>query len=94
MTAKSAESFKLPVICHPIFILIVWVPCVLVGVWAYAAYSGNGIVWDGTDFPLIPGTEKVNANAVLPFLVKEKTGMILAGFLAAGILGGNHVEFG
>ena len=32
MTAKNANSFKLPVICHPIFIMIVWVPCVLVGI--------------------------------------------------------------
>ena len=26
MTAKSAETFKVPVVCHPIFIMIVWVP--------------------------------------------------------------------
>lgn len=34
LTAKSANSFKVPVILHPIFIMIVWVPCVLIGVWA------------------------------------------------------------
>ena len=34
LTAKSAGSFKLPVVAHPIFIMIVWVPCVLIGVWA------------------------------------------------------------
>tara|TARA_B110000467_G_C18307510_1_gene475690 strand:- start:206 stop:1759 length:1554 start_codon:yes stop_codon:yes gene_type:complete len=33
LTAKSATSFKAPVICHPVFIMIVWVPCVLIGVW-------------------------------------------------------------
>ncbi|MFT5299441.1 MAG: SSS family solute:Na+ symporter [Mariniblastus sp.] len=39
LTAKSAKSFKLPVIMHPIFIMIVWVPCVLIGTWA----SGLGL---------------------------------------------------
>ena len=33
LTAKSAKSFKVPVVLHPIFIMIVWVPCVLIGVW-------------------------------------------------------------
>ncbi len=42
LTAKSAKSFKLPVILHPIFIMIVWVPCVLIGVWA-SAESLTGI---------------------------------------------------
>jgi len=78
MTAKSAGSFKIPVICHPIFIMIVWVPCVLVGVWATGDLAPK--------LPLIPGTDRVNANAVLPFLVKTQTGPILGGLLAAGIL--------
>lgn len=34
LTAKSAKSFKLTVIAHPICIMIVWVPCVLIGIWA------------------------------------------------------------
>ncbi len=34
LTARSASSFKLPVVAHPIFIMIVWAPCVLIGVWA------------------------------------------------------------
>ena len=37
LTAKSADSFRLPVILHPLLIMIVWVPCVLVGVWATSA---------------------------------------------------------
>jgi SSS family solute:Na+ symporter len=74
MTAKSASSFKLAVICHPIFIMIVWVPCVLVGVWA----SGSLI----PDTPPLPQ----NPNTILPFLVQTQTGPVLGGFLAAGIL--------
>ena len=34
LTARSAASFKIPIIFHPIFIMIVWVPCVLIGTWA------------------------------------------------------------
>ena len=67
MTAKSANTFKVPVICHPIFIMIVWVPCVLVGVWA----TGN-LIPPKPPLPTIPGTSVVNANAVLPFLVKTR----------------------
>ncbi|MEM9825409.1 MAG: sodium:solute symporter family protein [Planctomycetota bacterium] len=81
MTAKSANSFKLPVVCHPVFIMIVWVPCVLVGVWAT-----SGLMPAKPPLPKIPGTEVVNANAVLPFLVKTQTAPILGGLLAAGIL--------
>ncbi|MCA8997856.1 MAG: sodium:solute symporter family protein [Planctomycetaceae bacterium] len=81
MTAKSASTFKVPVICHPVFIMIVWVPCVLVGVWA----TGS-LMPAKPPLPLIPGTTQVNANAILPFLVNTQTGNILSGLLAAGIL--------
>ncbi|MCD0458244.1 sodium:solute symporter family protein [Roseiconus lacunae] len=74
MTAKSANTFKVPVICHPLFIMIVWVPCVLVGVWA----TGDLI----PPKPPLPN----NPNTVLPFLVKTQTGKVLGGLLAAGIL--------
>ncbi|MCC9599381.1 sodium:solute symporter family protein [Stieleria sp. JC731] len=74
MTAKSANTFKLPVICHPLFIMIVWVPCVLVGIWA----TGELI----PPKPPLPS----NPNTVLPFLVKTQTGKVLGGLLAAGIL--------
>lgn len=37
LTAKSAKSFKLSVALHPVCIMLVWVPCVLIGIWA-AAY--------------------------------------------------------
>ena len=81
LTAKSAGSFKLPVVAHPVFIMIVWVPCVLIGIWAT-----TDLVPSKPPLPKIPGTEIVNANAVLPFLVKTQTGAILGGFLTAGIL--------
>lgn len=39
LTAKSAKSFRVVLIFHPIFILVVWMPCVLIGVWA----AGQGL---------------------------------------------------
>ncbi len=34
LTAKKASSFKLSIVAHPICILITWIPCVLLGMWA------------------------------------------------------------
>jgi SSS family solute:Na+ symporter len=74
LTARSAASFKLPIVAHPLFILIVWVPCVLVGIWA----TTN----------LVPAQPPLpaNPNAILPFLVATQAGSVLGGFLTAGIL--------
>lgn len=74
LTAKSARSFKLPVVAHPVFIMIVWVPCVLIGIWATSSLI--------PDKPPLPS----NPNAILPFLVKTQTGPLLGGLLTAGIL--------
>jgi SSS family solute:Na+ symporter len=79
MTARSINSFKLPVICHPLFIMLLWVPCVMMGVWAVAAWNDPALRPAGPPLPTDP-------NAILPFLVKTQTGPILGGFLAAGIL--------
>ena len=77
LTAKSAESFKLPVVCHPIFIMIVWVPCVMIGTWAHSSLTQEAIA---------PMSLPDNPNAILPFLVKTQIGPLLGGLLAAGIL--------
>jgi SSS family solute:Na+ symporter len=58
--------------------MIVWLPCVLVGVWATSA------VIPGTEQPLIP--EHFPANAVLSRMVTELSGPLLGGLLTAGIL--------
>lgn len=71
LTAKSAKTFRLPVIMHPIFIMLVWAPCVLIGAWA--------TTYDFSQ-PL------ASPNAVLPALVQEVIGPTMGGFLAAGIL--------
>ena len=80
LTAKSAESFKVPVVCHPLFIMIVWVPCVLMGVWAT-----TGLLPPKPPLPTLPNGV-VNQNAVLPFMVKTLTNPLLGGFVSIGIL--------
>jgi SSS family solute:Na+ symporter len=74
LTARSARSFKLPVVLHPVFIMIVWVPCVLIGVWA------------SSDLIQLPPPVRANPNIILPFMVKRLAGPVLGGFLSAGIL--------
>jgi solute:Na+ symporter, SSS family len=78
LTARSAATFKLAVVCHPIFIMIVWVPCILIGVWAT-----TGLIDLPQPFMNEPSK---NANAVLGFMVKSLSGDVLGGFLLAGIL--------
>jgi SSS family solute:Na+ symporter len=70
LTAKSAKSFRLTVIAHPLCIMIVWVPCVLVGVWA-----------SGVLPPSIPPPAVL--SAMLNLLVGDP---ILIGLLTAGVL--------
>ena len=76
MTARSAKTFRVTVILHPLFIMIVWVPCVLLGVWAAAAELGGK--------PLIP--PGANPNAVLGIMVAKLTNPYLTGLLTVGIL--------
>ncbi len=72
LTARSIDSFKLPIVVHPILILLVWAPCVLIGVWGTTQAAGLP-----TD---------IRPNLVLPALVNQLAGPALAGCLTAGIL--------
>ena len=74
LTARSAASFKLPVVVHPIFIMIVWAPCVLLGVWATSELAG------------VPAKFHENPNAVLGFMVGKFSGGGLGGELLSGLL--------
>ena len=65
--------------------MIVWAPCVLIGVWTFAIYSSPDLQLEGPPLPTL-SSGVVDANKILPFLVKTQTGAILGGFLAAGIL--------
>ncbi|HMP79774.1 MAG TPA: sodium:solute symporter family protein [Pirellulaceae bacterium] len=72
LTARSAAAFRLPIVCHPLFILIVWAPCVFMGVWA----SGLSL----------PASVSSDPNAVLPYLVQQYATPLAAGLLTAGLL--------
>jgi len=72
LTAKSAKAFRLTVIAHPLCIMVVWVPCVLVGAWA------SGVLPPGIPPPAV-------LSAMLKLLVGDPvlTGLLTAGVLAA-----------
>lgn len=88
LTARTAKKFRLTVVAHPILIMLVWMPCVLIGVWATSA------VVDG--HAVIPPDFR-NPNDVLSRMVKELAHPALGGLLAAGILaaiiGGLDAQF-
>jgi SSS family solute:Na+ symporter len=72
LTARSAKTFKLTVVAHPLCIMVVWVPCVLIGIWA------TGVLPEGT----IPGAVLAKMVGIL---VKDPVivGLVTAGILAA-----------
>ena len=72
LTAKSAKSFKLTVVAHPICIMIVWVPCVLIGLWA------TGKLPEGTP-PAAVLAKMVGMLVKDPVIV----GLVISGVLAA-----------
>ena len=72
LTAKSAKSFRLTLIAHPICIMVVWVPCILIGVWA----AGQA---------LPPSIN--SSNKVLGFMVsKHISSDLIKGLFSAGVL--------
>ena len=74
LTARNAKTFRTTVVAHPVFIMIVWMPCILIGIWA----AGIGITAPGG-----------NSNAILGRMVASQldspvvTGLLTAGILAA-----------
>lgn len=79
LTAKSASTFKLSVVAHPLLMMFVWASCVLIGVWATSA------VVDGVALlPQDPGP--ASPNLVLPLMVKSLKMPILGGLISAGVL--------
>lgn len=77
LTARSAKTFRLSVVMHPIFILIVWMPCILIGVWATSATLPDGSL-------VVPAGSPPNTE--LATLVRKLTTPIIGGLLGAGIL--------
>ena len=74
LTAKSAKSFRLAIVAHPICIAIVWLPCILIGVWAAGLAAASELT--------VP-----NSNAALGVMVGQLVGNPwLMGVLMAGVL--------
>ncbi|GIT38202.1 MAG: hypothetical protein Ct9H300mP7_1230 [Verrucomicrobiota bacterium] len=81
LTAKSAKSFRLTVVAHPICIMIVWVPCILIGIWAAGLHAEGSL-----RVPPLPNGNP-NANAVLSAMVKTfMDSPVLIGLFSAGVL--------
>ncbi len=71
LTARSAATFRLPVLAYPLCVAIVWLPSVLLGIIGAAD---------------VPGLEGPAANAVLIRMIGLHAPRILAGLLAAGVI--------
>lgn len=69
-SARSPETFKLPIVAYPLCVAAVWLPSVLVGVLASAD---------------LPGLEGPAANSVLIRAIDLHAPGALAGLLAAGV---------
>jgi SSS family solute:Na+ symporter len=77
LTARSAKAFKLTCVAHPIFIAIVWVPCILIGVWAAGYFAEQ---------PHVDVTT-INPNTVLGRMIDQLVhNPILSGLVGAGVL--------
>ncbi len=77
LTARSANSFKPMLVLHPVCMLLVWLPCVLIGVWATSAAmpDGSAVVSQGSP-----------VNSELAVMVQRLTTPLMGGILGAGIL--------
>jgi SSS family solute:Na+ symporter len=70
LTARSAASFKLTVVAHPLLVAAVWLPCVLIGVWAAGVIE-------------VPPER---SGAVLGMMVAKFTSPWMSGVMTAGVL--------
>lgn len=70
LTARSAASFKLPIVAYPLCVAVVWIPSVLLGVIGAAE---------------VPGLAGPAANGVLVAMIHTHAPELLAGMLAAGV---------
>ncbi len=79
MTAKDVKTFRSVVILHPIFIMLVWAPCILLGIWASTAVMPDGK-------PVVDLLTLKSPNEVLGIVVNKLTNPVVAGFLGVGIV--------
>ncbi len=76
LTARNAKKFRLSIIGQPLLIMVIWAPCVMIGIWATSAVV--------TGQPVIP-PEFADPNKVLPLMVKKLASPLMGALLAGGI---------
>jgi SSS family solute:Na+ symporter len=76
LTARSAKTFKLTLVAHPLFIALLWTPCVLIGVWSTSAVLPDGYL-------VVPLEHAPNSE--LGLMVQQLTTPVIGGLLGAGI---------
>tara|TARA_R110002096_G_scaffold122929_3_gene266101 strand:- start:15069 stop:16646 length:1578 start_codon:yes stop_codon:yes gene_type:complete len=87
LTARSAQAFKLTVIAHPICIMIVWVPCVLIGLWATGGFVEGNEAFAKPPLAFLKGLPDASVGAVLSLTLKGLVANpIVVGLVTAGIL--------
>jgi len=83
LTAKSAKTFRLAIVAHPICIAVVWLPCVIIGTWAAGLYAIDQLTLPVND------NGKVDTSMVLGSMVGQLVenpwllGLLMIGVLAA-----------
>lgn len=92
LTARSAKTFRLTVALHPLLVMLIWAPCIAIGIWATSAMiDGKPVI------PFVNDSPGASPNAVLGLMVKLLDNPIIGGLLAAGvlaaILGGMDAQF-
>ncbi len=70
LTARSARTFRYPIMFYPLCVAVVWIPSVLLG------------VLGSVDFP---GLQGAAANSILVKMIEHYAPDLLAGLLAAGV---------
>ncbi len=89
LTARSARAFKLTVVAHPVCIMIVWVPCVLIGLWATGVFVPGNELFARPPLAVLGDLPDAKVGAVLVLMLKGLVenpvvvGMVMAGVLAA-----------
>jgi SSS family solute:Na+ symporter len=70
LTARRAETFRLPIVAYPLCVAVVWLPSVLLGVFGAVE---------------IPGLAGPAASSVLIRMIDANAPAVLAGLLGAGV---------
>lgn len=98
LTARSARAFRLTVTLHPLLVMLIWAPCIAIGIWATSAIvNGQPVIPYTPQGETIPGQRVLGPNAVIGLMVRMLADPVVGGLLAAGvlaaILGGMDAQF-